>query len=221
MKCIDKWPALWLYAIVWTAGVAGCEEKAPRMVQPAGPRISANPTPEEKFNIIVETFRRGVENSNIYFRVPREGGHSMLAGHNEVSHELIKPTKEGETYRGIITVTSQSHYSIQRSADRPEEASRKEQPRNQNSESGLGDLNPKDGIDILESDLAGPASGTGPNPEPSAANSDSMVARRENQSDRKYELEYKDGRWTLLTELDPDTEQGIKYAFDYALETQI
>jgi hypothetical protein len=212
-----------LCAIVCTIGIVGCEQKqkAPRIVQPAGPRLSANPTPEEKFNFIVDTFRRGVENANIFFRVPREGGHSMLAGQNEVKHEFIKPTKEGDPYRGVITVVSQSHYSIQHSADRPEESARDEDARNQNSDSPLGDLNPSDGIDILDSDLAARAGTAGPGSRPSALASESTISRRENQSDRKYELEYKDGRWTLLTELDPKTEQAIEYAFDYALKTQI
>jgi hypothetical protein len=221
MKRVDVTLAIWLCGIVSAVGFSGCEQKAPRAVQPASPRVSANPTPEEKFDFIVETFRRGVEDPNIFFRVPREGGHSMLAGQNAVSHELIKPTKDGEPYRGIITVTSQSHYSIERSSDRAEESARQEHARNQDSQSTLDDLNPSDGIDILDSDLAGQPSASGPTSRPNQATSESTVARRKDESDRKYELEYREGRWVLLTKLDPETEQGIQYAFDHALKTQI
>jgi hypothetical protein len=220
MKRLETEVTLALCTMVCALGMAGCEEKSPRVIQPVTQRISANPTPEEKFNYIVATFRRGVEESNIYFRVPREGGHSMLAGHNEVTHELVKPTKEGEPYRGIITVVSQSHYSIQRSTDRPEDSPREEEAYNQDSESPLGDLNSADGIGILDSDLARSES-SGAGAQPNAVTSESTVARRKDQTDRKYELEYHNGRWTLLTKLDPETEQGIQYAFDHALKTQI
>jgi hypothetical protein len=221
MKRIDLTLALWLFGVVSAIGFFGCDQKATPVVQPAAPRVSADPTPEEKFDYIVETFRRGVEDPNIFFRVAREGGHSMLAGQNAVTHELIKPAKEGEPYRGIITVTSESRYSIERSSDRAEEKARQEQAPNQNSESPLGDLNPSDGIDILDSDLAGQPSASGPSSRPNAVTSDSTVARRRDQSDRKYELEYHEGRWVLLTKLDPETEQGIQHAFDHALKTQI
>ena len=162
MKRVDVTLALWLCGTFAVSCLSGCEQKAPRAVQPASPRVSANPTPEEKFDFIVETFRRGVEDPNIFFRVAREGGHSMLAGQNSVKHEIIKPTKEGEPYRGIITVTSESHYSIERSYDRGEESARQEQARNQDAQSPLGDLHPSDGIDILDPDLAGQPSASGP-----------------------------------------------------------
>jgi hypothetical protein len=213
--------AILLCGMVSAVGLSGCEQKAPSAVRPASPRVSANPSPEEKFDFIVETFRRGVEDTNIFFRVPSEGGHSMLAGQNEVKHEIIKPTKEGEPYRGIITVVSESHYSIERSSDRGEEKTRQEQARNQDSQSALGDLNSSDGIDILDSDLAGESSAGGSSSRSGQAASDSTVARRRDQSDRKYELEYHEGRWVLLTKLDPETEQGIQFAFDHALKTQI
>jgi hypothetical protein len=213
--------AILLYGIVSAVGFCGCEQKVPRGVHPASPRVSANPTPEEKFDFIVETFRRGVEDTNIFFRVPSEGGHSMLAGQNEVKHEIIKPSKEGEPYRGIITVVSQSKYSIERSSDRAEDNTRQNQARNQDAQSTLDDLNPSDGIDILDSGLAGQSSASSPGSRPSPATNDSTVSRRTDQSDRKYELEYHEGRWVLLTKLDPETEQGIQYAFDHALKTQI
>jgi hypothetical protein len=221
MKRVDMRLALWLCATVCALGAAGCEKKSPPIIQPAAPRISANPTPEEKFEYVVETFRRGVEDANIFFRVPRQGGHSMMAGQNEVTHEIIKPAKDGEPYRGIITVVSQSNYSIQLTPDRPEEPPREEKSRDQGSESGLGDLNPSDGIDILDSGLAGQASTAGSNSRSGQVANDGTIARRQNQSDRKYELEYKDGRWTLITKLDPKTEQGIQFAFDHALKNQI
>jgi hypothetical protein len=213
--------ALWLCATACAFGSAGCEQKAPPIIQPASPRISANPTPEEKFEFVVETFRRGVEDPKVFFRVPRQGGHSMMAGQNEVTHEIIKPTKEGEPYRGIITVVSQSNYSIELTPDRPEDSPREEKARDQGPESGLGDLNPSDGIDILDSDLAGKTAAASGNSRSGQLTSDSTIARRQNQSDRKYELEYRDGRWTLITKLDPKIEQGIQFAFDHALKTQI
>jgi hypothetical protein len=47
-----------------------------------------------------------------------------------------------------------------------------------------------------------------------------VVARRPEEETRKYELDYVDGRWKLVTELNPDTESSIQNAFKNALDTQ-
>jgi hypothetical protein len=202
--------------------LSGCQQQSVSPIQPAGPKTSANPTPEESFELIAETFRRGIEARAIGFRLPtREGGHSMMAGSNEVTHELIRPVKEGEPYKGIITVVSKSQYSIQRSADRQEESNKEKEANRQEAESPLDGAGNPNGVGILDPSLVSTSS---TNSSPSRADStagENAVTRRSNESDRKYELIYKDGRWSLVTELDPETEQSIQYAFDHALKTQI
>jgi hypothetical protein len=208
-------------AAVVGAWVSGCEERSVSSIQPVGPTISANPTPEESFELIAETFRRGIEDGQIGFRVPREGGHSMLAGSNEVTHELIRPTKDGDPYRGIITVISTSQYSMKRSGNREDDTPRDEQSSNQESSSALEEASDISGVQILDPNLAPTSSATGSTSRSTATDSENRVTRRQNQTDRKYELVYQDGRWSLVTELDPKTEQSIQYAFDHALKTQI
>jgi hypothetical protein len=44
--------------------------------------------------------------------------------------------------------------------------------------------------------------------------------RHEDKDARTFDLEYRDGRWVLLTKLDPKTEQSIENAFRTAFETQ-
>lgn len=201
--------------------VPACNKPATVGVQPATPKYSSNPTPEESFALIVETFRRGVEDVSIGFRVPREGGHSMLAGKNKVTHEIVPPTKEGEPYKAYIIVSSLSRYSIQRSADRPEEQSREADSGQQEARNLFeGDKDPND-IGILDADLAGNSKQTGRDKRPAVTSNEETVQSRNNQSDRKYELIYERGRWSLVTKLDPETEQGIQFAFEYALKSQI
>jgi hypothetical protein len=221
MKSINSQYVLILSAAVAGACLAGCEKQSVAPIQPAAPKISDNPTPEESFELIVETFRRGIEQRRMGFHMPREGGHSMMAGSNEVTHELVRPAKEGDPYKGFITVLSKSQYSIQRSTDRQEENAQEEKPDDQESESLFGDAGEPSGNAILDSDLVSTSSASGSTSRPVSQASENTVIRRPNESDRKYELIFKDGRWSLVTELDPETEQSIQYAFDYALNTQI
>jgi hypothetical protein len=221
MKPVDPQFVLAVCVAVAGAWASGCEKKSVRPIQPAGPTISANPTPEQSFELIAETFRRGIEANKIGFRIPREGGHSMMAGSNEVTHELIPPAKDGEPYKGIITVVSKSQYSIQRSADRQDEEAQEEESGNPQGDLPFGDSGDPSGGEILDPDLVSTSSTSGSASRPTSTAGDKTVTRRLNESDRKYELVYKGGRWSLVTELDPDTEQAIQYAFDHALKTQI
>jgi hypothetical protein len=183
--------------------------------------MSANPGPEESFELILETFRRGIEGVKVGFVARREGGHSMMSGDNKVSHKLIPPTKEGDPYKAIITVESKSSYSLQRTT--PAETDRENnKPGNQDSQSGIAGDDPV-GIDILDSDLVGKPADAASSTRPSQPVADTTTVARRPQSPvtKSYELQYENGRWALMSELDPETEQGIKNAFDHAFKTQI
>ena len=135
MKRVDYQVVLLTMSATLAACLVGCTESSDLVagVNRSAPgytaKPGAKPGPEESFELILETFRRGVEGVKIGFVAQREGGHSMMSGDNKVSHELIPPKKEGEPYKAIITVQSQSSYSLQRTTTTDE-------PRGENKSSG-------------------------------------------------------------------------------------
>lgn len=192
---------------------AGCQQKATTATPPTAV-APASLGPEESFEAIVASFKEGVEDVDIGFFVPdRAGGHSRMDGTNQVSYELIKPEKEGGQYKGIISVRSEAHYSVQRST----EAKEPEEQTEEDSEGGLAD-------EDSDTEVFDPALVTTPDPNRSAATklgkNEVLIAREENTTDRKYELVYENGRWVLTTKLNPKTERAIQNAFERALESQ-
>jgi hypothetical protein len=140
-----------------------------------------------------------------------KGGHSMMVGKNTVSYELIRPKTPSEPYRAIITVDSESHYSMQR-------AQEKEPPAPQ-EETSIPETD-ENGVEVLDSDLvssAAPSQGRAPRKE----NAEGTVSRRPDVDSRKFELVYENGRWKLTTKPDPKTELMIQDAFDRVLRNQI
>jgi hypothetical protein len=193
--------------VALAAGFAGCQRPADEAKAPAQ-GTSGQPTAEESFETVVDTFRRGVEDIAIGFRVPDgSGGQTLMTGRNEVSHKLIPPAKPGDPYKAEITVTSQSEYSLQRS-----KAPSVQAESNQTADSG-------DDAQIYDPAVAS-APDAGNEATTTADKNAVTVARTDNTYQRTYELIYENGRWKLLTKLDPKSEELIKFAFDRALGSQ-
>jgi hypothetical protein len=194
----------------------GCEKQRIASA-PANPPSPAAPvTPEESFQGIIETFRQSVEDVPIGFVMQDgTGGQTMMTGRNEVTHELVQPTNDGDPYKAVITVISQSRYSLQR----PIEDSQKQDAIQSEQTSGNGSTD-ESGVQVFDSDVVS----TPGNPSNATAGSSkkntAAVTRKEDQQERKYELLFENGRWKLTTKLDPKTEGSIKLAFDRALATQ-
>ncbi|MEX0612827.1 MAG: hypothetical protein WD738_16060 [Pirellulales bacterium] len=213
-----------LIAVMLTAlAVAiGCQDQSDTRQHTDVRSRHAKPSPEESFALIVETFRRGVEEVPIGFVLHDSEGHSMMTGRNEVSHELIPPAKEGDLYKAVITVGSQSRYSIQRLASETDEKD-DDQAGDQTTDS-FGESDDKSGLEVYDQDLISDSGGKNQDrratPSP-AEKTEKTVTRQADRQERKYELVYQNGRWSLITTLDPETEQSIQNAFKRALETQI
>ncbi len=192
----------------------GCEKTSTTAVQPAPP-VPLNPeTPEERFIVILDTFKRGIEDVPASFVATGENGHSMLTATNKVTHELIPPEREGEPYRAKIIVTSNSRFSMQR-GDSEEKNRKGDKDSNKNS-SDSEDPN----ADASGSELESEAGSTTAGARKRLDAADGEVARAMEEDQRTYDLIYKDGRWTLVTQLDKKTERSIQNAFDHALATQ-
>jgi hypothetical protein len=213
-------PSAMLFCIVILGtGLAGCRNESASNASAAAGKTTTKPGPEESFKLIVETFRRGIEDIPIGFVMRQDSGQSMMVGKNEVSHQLIHPKKQGQPYRAIITVTSESRYSIQRTREEtPPEDEREEQSL---ANSLTDDSDEEDGQEIFDSELIGSASSKNDSRRTTPGETEQFVDRRADAGERHYELVYENDKWRLVTELDPETEQATRDAFDRALKTQI
>jgi hypothetical protein len=221
MKQLTFYSALIGAAFTFVAVGTSCRQQAEDPSNLAATARSTESGPEESFAIIVETFRRGVEDIPIGFVVHEAGGHSRMTGKNEVSHELIRPAKEGDRYRGVITVKSQSSYSIQRSVEADGDVDTDGEVDEGTGSAAQSQEDPA--AQVYDPGLVGASdAGAEASPPPTATpdSSDVTVTRRADRKKRQYELVYENGRWVLTTKLDPNTEQSIEYAFDRALKTQ-
>jgi hypothetical protein len=217
MKRAEISLAMLVSIAVLAIGIVGCDDQSTSTQSAAAARAARN-SAEESFQLIVDTFRRGVEDIPIGFVVRQESGHSMMVGKNEVSHELIRPTKEGEPYRAVITVASRSRYSLKRDSV-PEDDSQ-DKADNQSSGIDSSDESGDSGTEIIDSDLVSSQDSNNQTRRSNAGSTETMIARRPDEGERNYDLVYDKGRWKLVTKLDPETERSIRNAFDQALKTQ-
>ncbi len=194
----------------------GCEKQRVATTPAPPPSPAAQLTPEESFQGIIETFRQSVEDVPIGFVMQDgTGGQTMMTGRNEVTHELLQPAKDGEPYKAVITVISQSRYSLQRPAEES-----KKQDANQSAQSSIDGSTDESGVQVFNSDVVSSPGNTSGAAAGSTKKNAAAVAREAEKHERKYELLFENGRWKLTTKLDPRTEGSIKLAFDRALATQ-
>jgi hypothetical protein len=186
--------------------------------RPAVRNTIVKPGPEESFNLIYDVFRRRMEDTQIGFVMTDASGRSVMSGNNKVSYELIRPASEGEPYKAIVTVTSESHYSIRRIIEDSNEDSRDKA----NSEQADETFQETDQDTLpFESGAPGNAADESSKQKSISRTGEKAYARRQDGKVRNYELIYEKGRWNLVTELDEKTEKAIENAFNNALNTQI
>jgi hypothetical protein len=197
-------PAILLFAVLLSA----CDKPAP-------PAAANPPSPEESFEFIVTTIRRGIEtaSSGIVPGGSSQGddGYTAVSINNKVDDEYIAPAKESDAPRGRITIERESEVTIQ-----------------------PGGRNNKDGDEQRGSNGPGTALADG------SVNVESMKNTARNQARQSegpslseaplpltskvstdYELIHRNGRWQLETKIDQEKNPAIFEAFDYALKMQL
>lgn len=204
---------LLVLSLTVAALIAGCNHTAANS-RAAG---SNKPSAKDRYENIMDSFRRKVDGQPVGFTVADSGGRSTLVGSSKVTSELIPPATADGNYKAIITVTTETHYSLRRSPKSAEEAERDQNAKSQSS-TALNDKD-KQGVGILESDLTAHRGDTAQSM-PKPQNEEDVVTRRPTADIRKYELVDDGERWTLATKLDPKTEASIQFAFDEALSRQ-
>jgi hypothetical protein len=191
----------------------GCDHSAERKAAAA---LAASKGPEPTFQRIVDSFRRKVEDQPVNLIVSEGGTRTTMVGSNKVTSELVPPATPNDRYKGTITVTSQSQYSLRRSttADEKEHDQSAQKPHK----------NPLDPVDKNGNEYPTTADRT-PKPNDDGKNEpkkepQETVTRRPDVQTRKYELVYENNKWLLTTTLDLKTEKSIQFAFDEALSIQ-
>jgi hypothetical protein len=182
---------------------------------------SDRPDPAESFAEIVEIFTDGMDapgGEASAFVASGANVSTRFQVHNTVTSELTAPANADDPYRGTITVSSQSIYSLRRvpGDDDDKKANDDQHP---NSRNGFGLLddegNSDSGFQSFDQGLVAP----GERDKDDAGGVES-VQRRPDKVDRNYDLVYQAGRWELVTKLDPKTERSVANAFERALRLQ-
>jgi hypothetical protein len=211
MKRLGVHTLLVVAAILGAVSCMSCGHQATTASTPPATKF-IKPTPEESLSFIMDTFRRRMEETPIGFVIADSNGRSTMTGTNKVSYELVRPADGSENFRALVTVKSESHYSMKRTKDSSDDKSDE-----QNKQASA--LPPEEGQEGSESCDSSVAIKQTPDATDSSSRREED-ARRPQQQTRTYELDYKEGRWKLVTELNPETESSIKNAFQNALDTQ-
>jgi hypothetical protein len=197
----------------------GCNQHA----SAGKPAVIAKSTPEERFQRILESIRHKIDGQPFGFVVADGGTRTTMLGTNKVSSKLIPPEDSIDHFRAVITIETESHYSLRRSKNSTAEDTERDQSgKNPNqNQKVLADPKEKKGIGILDPDLAGNSHNDNSQSAPKSKEpGEDTVTRQRDEEVRNYELVDNGGRWVLLTKLDPKTEQSIQFAFDEALARQ-
>jgi hypothetical protein len=176
--------------------------------------------PAESFAEIVEVFKDGMETPGgeaSAFVASGATASTRFQVHNTVTSELTEPANPGDPYRGTITVSSQSIYSLRRVPGDDDDKKSKDDHRPQSNDgfSLLDDGDADSSFKSFDQGLVAPGES-----EKSDTDAVAMVQRRPDKVDTNYDLLYKGGRWELVTKLDPKTEASVANAFDRALRLQ-
>lgn len=199
--------------LLMAVALVGCEEKTAAPAPPPPP-----PTPEERFERIVSTLEDRLENTSL-------SGASVVADYNaplgtpiaqakvRVDHELKKPASPDEPYRGVICLsTPDSKVTVvlpePSEEEKAEAAAKKASKRAQLQDEIEGSPELEALVVPTTDDLAGRMN-TSPIHEIKATDTKSC-----------FELEYHDGRWVLVTELDEENEPFYAFAIEYAMGKQ-
>jgi hypothetical protein len=209
-------PILWtsiLGTCVVAAAGMGCRRESPSQVQATPER----PAAEVSFEVIAEIVKDGIEvrgGDVSGFVTQNTGASSRFQVHNTVTSQLIPPATANDPYRGKITVTSRSVYSLRWSAE--EDDKREEEPVDNGFNLNDDSDDSGSGFSSLDRDLVSDST----DDEKAAATKLESVQRRPDEDVRTYDLVYQDGRWELTSKLDLKTEKAVENAFNRALSLQ-
>lgn len=205
---------LLVFAAVVCAVCGGCDEQETSVGKPNGSLAS----PEESFEEIVNVLEEGLElpgGQASGFVTSSSGASSRFQVHNTVDSKFIPPAGANEPYRGEITVTTHSIYSLRKLDDDDDEDDRKQPGAKRNSALLEESAEAGAGFSSFDESLV-----TESKDNKSGRGEIDSVHRRADKIERKFELVFENNRWVLLTKVDKENDTAIEKAFSRALSMQ-
>ena len=200
-----------LCAAAWSVG---CDSSPAVDRQPQAP--PPPPTAEERFTTIVESLKRRVENrsltaSDTIGAYNGKPGTPITDATVRVSHELLPESDDGEPRRAVVCFETKSKVTVVL-------------PQADESEKAGAERRRSREIDEMQEDLAGVAdldSLVVPSTKGLTSPLNSPVHELDQgEESRCFEMEFRDGRWELLTELDRENEPFYSLQIEFALKRQ-
>lgn len=195
-----------LVLVVLLAGCDQAETKRSATVDPP-------PTPEERFESIVKTLRRQLESDDLSVGVAggdynAEPGVPVTNATVRVTQELIPPAAEGQPYRGVICLRTKSKVTVVLPQPTEEEAEKDKAKRKAQRDELESELEGVADLDMLVA------------PKADRFSSSPIHEIEPDETESCYDLEYREGRWVLLSELDEENEPFYAIAIEYAMKRQ-
>ena len=141
--------------VVVAASSVSCNRDEAQAVKTAK---NTKPAPEESYAVIMETFHRRMSDVPLGFVISDSSGRTTMTGKTTVEDELIRPKNENEPYKAIITVSTESHYSLRRSKEDSEGTDR-EKNADSNAANSPSDGHGTGGVESYDSALVRGSSG--------------------------------------------------------------
>jgi hypothetical protein len=194
--------------------VLGCEQQPATPVPP----VAVRPTAKQSFEQIVRFVTDGLEmpGAGSMYVTQRDGTSSRFQVHNSVTSQITPPANANESYRGTITVTSRSVYSLRQAKEEEDE---EEAPPEQSS-FGMEDEIEEGGtgFQVMDQELI-----TGSKKDDkTGAQEIERVQRHTDEEVRKFDFAYENERWVIKSKIDPKAEgqAAIVSAITRALQLQ-
>lgn len=207
-------PSILLAACTLLVTSSGCEQKPATPVPP----VALRATPEQSFEQIVKIVTDGLEmpGAGSMFVTQRDGTSSRFQVHNSVASQLTPPANANESYRGTITVTSRSVYSLRQTKEEEDD----EEATSEQSGFGLEEEIDESGsgFQVMDDELIT----GGKNDDKAGGQEIERVQRHTDEEVRKYDFAYENDRWVIKSKVDPKAEgqAAIVGAITRALELQ-
>jgi hypothetical protein len=201
--------------VLLALGNSGCDRQRSSAVVGHGSTASlANRSPEEMYKGIITMFRREVEKMS----TDTSSGHGVVSTHKierKVKDKLIPPATSADHYKARITVETRLNSTFRSTVDHEEDE--KEQKAGTTALGGVADPFSDSDSPLLEDFDSSLAT----NLKTSQGRLKDLVKpvlnERVNEYEDTYELEFKDGRWTLAK---APEEKFIQETFQYVLNRQ-
>jgi hypothetical protein len=203
--------------VLLALGNSGCDrQRSSARVGHNSAESLANRDPEEMYKGIITMFRREVEKVS----TDTSSGNGVVSTHKierKVKDKLIPPATPADYYKAHVTVDTRLNSTFRSTIDHEEDEDEKEQKAGTTALGGVADPFSDSDSPLLEDFDSTLATSLKKSQGHLKDLVKPVVNERVNEYEDTYELEFKDGRWTLAK---VPEEKFIQATFQYVLNRQ-